>query len=106
MEFNFTNNQNEILIFEQENFITKNNKETFLTRVKRLAHMLPMLGGLAGTNTIYSLGDGSAPFSWFGSLISKTTGLMHRDDFEMSLKIMANNTQMITRSNLKKRILV
>ena len=100
--FNFTANNNTTLNLTNTNYI-----QTYAhKRQKRLAHMLPMLGGLAGTNTIYSLGNGGAPFSWFGSFISKTTGLVHREDIETILKLMSNNTHMIEDINLNQEQLV
>ena len=70
-----------------------------LSRHKRMI-LVPAIGGLVTTSSLYSTINGKPTFNWFGSLISKTTGLMHRDDFEETLQIMGNNTQMIHDLNI------
>ena len=64
-------------------------------RPKRLAPFVPIVGGIAGGSALATVATGGPPFSWFGSILSKTTGLMHRDDLIVPLEVLGNNTQMI-----------
>jgi len=54
-------------------------------RKKRFAQFGIPLAIALGTNTINSFTTGAAPFSWFGEVIGKTTGLVTHSDIKITM---------------------
>ena len=69
-------------------------------RDKRLIGTVPLLGTIAGSNALTSLWTGSEPFSWFGSTVSKLTGLVTKSDIKIPLDAIRNNSIHINTLNI------